>query len=354
MAEGLHGFAIVGCGVIAPSHARAIQGLPNARLVAAVDVIEDRARLLTAKFGGEPSNELERVLARPDVDVVSVCVPSGLHAEVGCQAATAGKHVLVEKPIEITLEAADRLIAAAKGAGVKLSVMSQYRYSPGVQRVRELIEQGRLGRLILGDAIIKWYRTQEYYDSGDWRGTWALDGGGVLMNQGIHYVDLLQWMMGPVESVVAHCTTAAHKIEVEDVALAVLRFGSGAMGILEGSTTVYPGLPERLEISGDGGTVIIEVGQLVLCELKDEKGEVGSYGTTNNAQRKQVTTSAAADPAALAQGSHLPQVADLIDAIETNRDPLITGAAGRKPLEIILAVYESAKLGQPVRLPLMQ
>ncbi|MFZ0216102.1 MAG: Gfo/Idh/MocA family oxidoreductase [Candidatus Dormiibacterota bacterium] len=352
MADEGHGFAIVGCGVIAPTHARAIQALPNAHLVAAVDVVADKARRLTDDFGGDPETDLDRVLARPDVDVVSVCVPSGLHAEIGCRAAAAGKHVLVEKPIDITLEAADRLIAAAKRSGVKLSVVSQYRFSPGVQQVRSLIDEGRLGRLILGDAIVKWYRSQAYYDSGDWRGTWALDGGGCLMNQGIHYVDLLQWLMGPVESVVAHCATAAHRIEVEDVALAILTFSNGAMGTLQGSTAVYPGLPERLEISGDGGTVIVEVAQLVLCELQDEQGEVGAYGAKGKAMRERVSTSAAADPAALAQSSHLPQMTDLLRAIDTGGEPFITGEAGRKPLEVILAVYESAKQGRPVHLPL--
>jgi UDP-N-acetyl-2-amino-2-deoxyglucuronate dehydrogenase len=352
MADESHGFAIVGCGVIAPTHARAIRALPGARLVAAVDVDEDRARRLTDDFGGDPETDLDRVLARPDIDVVSVCVPSGLHAEIGCRAAAAGKHVLVEKPIDITLEAADRLIATAKRSGVKLSVVSQYRYSPGVQQVRSLIDDGRLGRLILGDAIVKWYRSQAYYDSGDWRGTWALDGGGCLMNQGIHYVDLLQWLMGPVESVVAHCATSAHRIEVEDVALAILTFRNGAIGTLQGSTAVYPGLPERLEISGDGGTVIVEVAQLVLCELKDEKGEVGAYGAKGKTARERVSTSAAADPAALAQSSHLPQMTDLLRAIDTGGEPLITGEAGRKPLEVILAVYESAKQGRPVHLPL--
>ena len=351
MAERQHGFAIVGCGVIGPSHARAIQALPNARLVATVDVVEERAQKLAAEFGGEPDTDLDRVLSRPDVDVVSVCVPSGLHSEVGCRAAAAGKHVLVEKPIDVTLEAADRLIAAARSAGVRLGVVSQYRFAPGVRRVRELLDGGRLGRPLLGDAIIKWYRSQGYYDGGDWRGTWALDGGGCLMNQGIHYIDLLQWLMGPVEQVTAHVATAAHRMEVEDVALAIVRFRSGALGLIEGSTAVFPGLPERLEISGEGGTAIVEVGRLALCELRDERGEVGAYGA-KKAGGRQSTTSAAADPAALSETSHQPQVADLLAAIDEDRDPAITGEAGRMPLEVILAVYESARQGRPVQLPL--
>lgn len=347
-----HGFAIVGCGVIGPSHARAIQALPNARLVAAVDVVEEKAHALTSKFGGDPDTDLDRMLARPDVEVVCVCVPSGLHAEVGQRAAAAGKHVLVEKPIDITLRAADALISAAHRSGVKLSVVSQYRFAPDVRRVRDLLESGRLGRPILGDAIIKWYRSQAYYDSGDWRGTWALDGGGSLMNQGIHYIDLLQWLMGPVTTVSAETATLGHEIEVEDVALAMVRFQSGALGLIEGSTAIFPGLPERLEISGDAGTVILEAARLVLSELRDEKGEVGAYGTSGKTRERPSTTSAAADPAALSESAHLPQIADLLDAIDCDRDPLITGEAGRRPLEIILAIYESARQGRPVQLPL--
>lgn len=352
MAGGEHGFAIVGCGVIGPSHARAIQALPNARLVAAVDVVEEKARALTDTFGGDPETDLDRVLTRSDVEVVCVCVPSGLHAEIGCRAAAAGKHVLVEKPIDITLDAADRLIATAHQCGVKVSVVSQYRFAPDVRRVRELLNAGRLGRPMLGDAIVKWYRTQGYYDSGDWRGTWALDGGGCLMNQGIHYIDLLQWLMGPIKTVSAQTATLGHTVEVEDVALAMVRFESGALGIIEGSTAIYPGLPERLEISGDAGTVIVESAGLVLCELQDEKGEVGPYGARGTSRQQQAATSASADPAALSQSSHLPQTADLLDAIDNDRDPFITGESGRRPLEIVLAIYESARQGRPVQLPL--
>ncbi|HEY4025894.1 MAG TPA: Gfo/Idh/MocA family oxidoreductase, partial [Candidatus Dormibacteraeota bacterium] len=262
MADRTYGFGIIGCGVIAPFHARAVGELPNARLVAVADVIPERAGRLAAEFGAEAHTEVDALLARPDVDVVSVCVPSGLHAEIGVRAAAAGKHVVVEKPIDITLEAADRLIAACRDRGVTMTVISQNRFRPAVQRLRELIDAGRLGRLVVGDAVVKWYRSQDYYDSGDWRGTWALDGGGSLMNQGVHYTDLLQWMMGPVDRVFARCATATHeRIEVEDVAVALLHFASGAVGVLEASTAVYPGLSERLEVTGTGGTVIIEAGR---------------------------------------------------------------------------------------------
>jgi len=351
MHERTLGFAIVGCGVIAPFHARAISDLPNARLVAVMDLHEERAAQRGAEFGVEHSTDLEDVLRRPDVDVVCVCVPSGRHAEVGVRAAGAGKHLVVEKPIDVTLQAADRLIAACRASGVQLTVISQHRYDLGVRRLRELLDSGRLGRPILGDAVIKWYRTQEYYDSGGWRGTWALDGGGCLMNQGVHYVDLLQWMMGPVDSVSARFSTAAHEIEVEDVVVAALRFRSGALGSLEASTAVYPGLPERLEVTGTGGTVIVEAGSLRVCELKDEKGETSPYGGKLRPAAPPGGGTGSADPAAISHYGHREQIREFVAAVTTGREPMLSGEEGRKPLEIILAVYESARTGQVVQLP---
>ncbi len=345
------GFGIVGAGVIAPFHARAIGELPNARLVAIADVIEARAVKAAAEFGVE-AGSVEALLARPDIDVVCACVPSGDHAEVGVRAARAGKHVVVEKPIDVTLAAADRLIEACRGQGVKLTIISQHRFDPGMVTLRRLVDEGRLGRLVLGDAIVKWYRTQRYYDDGDWRGTWSLDGGGALMNQGVHYVDLLQWIMGPVERVFARCRTAAHeRIEVEDIAVAVLSFAGGAVGVLEASTAVYPGLPERLEITGTGGSAIVQEGRLRVCELKDEKGETPPYG----AKLSEIDgpgVGGAADPAAISHVGHRAQIADLLEAVETGREPLIDGPEGRRALEIIIAVYESARTGRDVTLPL--
>ncbi len=354
MTQRTFGFGIIGGGVIAPFHARAISELPNARLIAVADVIQERAEEAAAEFGVEPTS-VEQLLARPDIDVVSVCVPSGLHADVGVEVARAGKHVIVEKPIEVTLEAADRLIEGCREQGVKLTVISQHRFDPGMVSLRQLVDDGRLGRLVLGDAIVKWYRTQEYYDSGSWRGTWSLDGGGALMNQGVHYVDMLQWIMGPVERVFARCRTGAHeRIEVEDIAVAVLSFEGGAVGVLQATTAVYPGLPERLEITGTGGTVIVQEGKLRVCELKDEKGETSPYGGKLRDVPAGEGEGGAADPAAISHAGHRAQMADLLEAIETGREPVIDGPEARRPLEIILAVYESARTGSDVQLPLTQ
>jgi len=347
-----YGFGIIGCGVIAPFHAKAIAGLPHTRLVAVVDPNPERVQQFAKEFGAEGHTHVQELLARPDIDIVCLCVPSGLHAEIGMQAAAAGKHVVVEKPIEVTLEAADRLIAACQSNGVELAVISQHRWDAGVRELKELVDSGRLGTLVLGDAIVKWYRTQQYYDSAGWRGTWKLDGGGALMNQGVHYVDLLQWVMGPVENVFARSRTSAHeRIEVEDIAVAVLSFTSGAVGLLECTTAVYPGLSERLEISGTGGTAIVEAGLLKVRELKDEKGETTPYGG-KLAFAGEGRGKAASNPADISYRGHREQLADLIQAIENGRRPFIDGIEARKPLEIILAVYESARTGRDVALPL--
>lgn len=342
-----YGFAIVGCGVIASHHARAIAGVPNARLLAVADVVPEAAQRRGAEFGVDAYSDLGEMLRRPDVDVVAVCVPSGLHASVGIQAAEAGKHVIVEKPIDVSLEAADRLIAACRRQGVKMTVISQHRFDPGIREVRAALDAGRFGRLILGDVSMKWYRTHQYYGRGGWRGTWELDGGGALMNQGVHWVDVLRWMMGPIDRVFGRCATIAHDIPVEDVALALLTFRCGALGTIELSTAVYPGLPERLEITGTGGTAIVELGRVTVWEFKDEKGEVGMYGEKVRAGGR-APAAATPDPAAAQIAGHQTQIADFLEAIAEGRDPLVTAGEARQTLEVILAVYQSARTGRDV------
>jgi len=340
------GFGIVGAGVIAAMHADAIATLPGARLVAVTDVAAGAAAAFAAARGCAAEPDLDALLARDDVDVVCVCVPSGLHAEVGVRAAKAAKHLVVEKPIDVTLEAADRLIEAARTADVALTVISQHRFDPGLTELKRLLGEGALGRLVLGEASTKWYRTQAYYDSAGWRGTWAMDGGS-LMNQGVHYVDLLRWCMGPVTEVTAVCTTQAHQIEVEDTALAIVRFGSGAVGTILSSTAACPGFPQRLEITGTEGTVIIEDGQMVRRAFGAGARADGDDGDEDGDGRRLGTAS---DPAALDVSGHAAQIADLLAAIEEGREPAVGGAAGRDTLEIVCAVYESARSGRTVTL----
>jgi len=334
-----HGFGIVGTGVIGAIHADAIAMVPDARLAAVTDVAVSAAAAFAAAHHCAAEPDLDALLARPDVDVVSVCVPSGLHAEVGIRAARAGKHLAVEKPIDVTLDAADRLIEAARAAGVALTVISQHRFDPGLIEAKTLIDEGALGRLVLGEASTKWYRTQAYYDSAAWRGTHAMDGGS-LMNQGIHYVDLLRWCMGPVREVTALCATQTHQIEVEDTSLAALRFISGALGTIVASTSVFPGFAQRLEITGTGGTVTIEDGAIVRRAFGSGAHEPG--GPPGGA------AAAGSNPAAVDVASHAAQLADLLTAIGARRDPAVTGEDGRAALEIVRAVYESARDGRPV------
>ncbi len=340
------GFGIVGAGVIAAMHADAIATVPGARLVAVTDVAAGAAAAFAAARGCAAEPDLDALLARDDVDVICVCVPSGLHAEVGVRAAKAGKHLVVEKPIDVTLEAADRLIEAARTADVALTVISQHRFDPGLTELKRLLGEGALGRLVLGEASTKWYRTQAYYDSAGWRGTWAMDGGS-LMNQGVHYVDLLRWCMGPVTDVTAVCTTQAHQIEAEDTALAIVRFGSGAVGTILSSTAARPGFPQRLEITGTEGTVIIEDGQMVRRAFGAGARADGDDGDADGDGRRLGTAS---DPAALDVSGHAAQIADLLAAIDEGREPAVGGAAGRDTLEIVCAVYESARTGRTVTL----
>jgi predicted dehydrogenase len=344
------GFGIVGTGVIAALHAAAIATLPRARLVAVTDVAPGAASSFAAARGCAAEPSLEALLARADVDVVCVCVPSGLHAEVGVRAAQSGKHLVVEKPIDVTLAAADRLIEAARAGGVALTVMSQHRFDPGLVELKRLLGSGALGRLVLGEASTKWYRTQAYYDSAGWRGTWALDGGS-LMNQGVHYADLLRWCMGPVSEVTAVCATQAHQMEAEDTALAIVRFGSGAVGTILSSTAAYPGFPQRLEVTGTDGTVIVEDGEIVRCAFGPNSPAASVSGAV--AGGAGAGAGAAADPDAIDVAAHAAQIADLLAALDEGREPAVSGQAGRDALEIVCAVYESARTGHTIRLPLL-
>lgn len=330
-------FGIAGCGVIGASHAEAIAGLPDALLVAVADLAaqEARAGRLAERYGARAYTSLQDMLDREQLDVVNVCTPSGMHGEQACLVMRSGRHVMVEKPMEITLERIDEMLRVQEEAGVKLAVISQRRFDGAARRVHALIEEGALGRLVLGTAHVPWWRSQAYYDSGGWRGTWKLDGGGVLMNQSIHAIDLLQWLMGPVRSVVAYTDTLAHHMETEDVAVAVLRFASGTLGTISATTGAYPGLSMRLEVLGDRGSAILEDARLSHLHLaRDDRQEIGAYGAQMRPRSEPDTRDEA--------GSHALQIADMIAAIREDRPPLVDGRAARHPVEIILAVYESA------------
>ncbi|QDV26218.1 putative oxidoreductase YcjS [Aureliella helgolandensis] len=341
------GFGIIGCGMIANFHARAIADIPGAKLVACYNRTAPKAEALSAEFGGDVYTDLDAMLAREDLDIVTICSPSGAHMEPCIAAARAGKHVIVEKPLDVTPERCDAMIEACKQANVQLATIFPSRFHRASQLMKQAVEAGRFGTLALGDAYVKWFRTQEYYDSGAWRGTWALDGGGALMNQAIHSVDLLLWLMGPAVEVMAHTATLAHdRIEVEDVATATIRFANGALGVIEATTAGYPGSLKKIEISGSKGMAVLEEEDIVKWEFAEPTPE--DEQLREEMQGRTKTGGGAADPAAIGHHAHAELFRDFLLAIEEQRPPIIDGHEGRRSVELILAIYKSARTGQKV------
>jgi UDP-N-acetyl-2-amino-2-deoxyglucuronate dehydrogenase len=345
-----HGFGIIGCGMIAEFHARAIAEIPDAQLVAAFSrSAANGAKIAALSLGECPVyDDLDAMLAHPGLDIVCVCTPSGAHLDPAVQAARAGKHVVVEKPLEVTVPRCDAIIRACDESGVRLCAIFPSRFSAANRTLKAAIDEGRFGRLTLGDTHVKWWRTQDYYDSGKWRGTWDLDGGGALMNQAIHNVDLLQWLMGEVESVQALTARLVHdRIEVEDTAVAAVRFQNGALGVIEASTGAYPGLLKRTEIHGEDGSARVEQDDITLWAFRNEQpGDAGRLATRSEA------AGGGADPKAIGHAGHREQLADFVRAIDTGSPALVDGREGRKAVEIIRAIYRSSRLGTAIKLPL--
>jgi predicted dehydrogenase len=345
------GFGIVGCGMISGFHAKAIADVKGARLMACFDTREEAAVKFGAEHRCQPYNNLEALLANPKVDIVTIATPSGAHMEPAVAAARAGKHVIVEKPLEVTLRKCDRIIEACEKAGVRCGAIFPSRFHDSSVKLKKAIEAGRFGRLTLGDAYVKWYRTQAYYDSGAWRGTWALDGGGALMNQAIHSVDLLTWLMGPVVEIQANAATLAHvRIEVEDVVVATLRFASGAIGVLEATTAAYPGYLKRIEIHGSEGSALLEEEDLKAWDFAKPRKEDKTI--REQMRDRKSTSGGASDPAAIGHHGHTMQFRDFVEAVKKSRPPAIDGHEGRRSVEIILGVYKAAETDKTVKLPL--
>ncbi len=345
------GFGIVGCGMISRFHAKAIEEIRGAKIVACFDNFPSAADKYADDIGCKSYHDLKDMLADPDVDIVTICTPSGAHMEPAVAAANAGKHVVVEKPLEITLKRCDRIINACRKNGVKLCTIFPSRFSAANQALKTAIEDGRFGRLTLGDTYVKWWRTQEYYDSGGWRGTFGMDGGGAYMNQGIHNVDLLYWLMGDVVEVAAFADTLAHeRIEVEDVGVATVRFANGALGVLEATTSAWPGLLKKTEIHGTTGSAIVE--QDTILKWDFAKKSPKDRTVRNKLMGGGESTGGAADPSAISHAGHRDQLKDFIKSIETGSKPVVDGEDGRKSVELILAIYKSAWTGKVVKLPL--
>lgn len=345
------GIGIVGCGMIARFHAMAIAEIEHAELVACFSRNLESATAFANEHAAEAFESLDAMLADDRVQVVIVCTPSGAHLEPAVAAAKAGKHVVVEKPLEVTLERCDAIIEACADNDVTLSTIFPSRFHESSRLLKGAVDQGRFGTLTLGDAYVKWFRSQEYYDSGKWRGTWQLDGGGALMNQAIHNVDLLLWLMGPVADVSANTATLCHeRIEVEDVATATLRFKNGALGVIEASTAAFPGMLKKIEIHGNQGSVVIEEEDIKTWQF----AEMTDDDTAIAEKFAAVTSSGggAGDPSAIGHAAHAKQLRSILGSIETGTPLEIDGAEGRRSVELILAIYESARSGQRVSLPL--
>ncbi|HVA50730.1 MAG TPA: Gfo/Idh/MocA family oxidoreductase [Pirellulales bacterium] len=345
------GFGMVGCGMIARFHARAIGEVRGAKLVACYNRTPEKAVKFAAEQGCRAYHDLGDLLRDPAVDVVTIATASGAHLEPAVAAARSGKHVIVEKPLEITLKRCDQIIAACDKAGVRLATIFPSRFHDSSRELKRAVEAGRFGRLTLGDAYVKWFRSQAYYDSGAWRGTWQLDGGGALMNQAIHSVDLLQWLMGPVAEICAHTATLAHeRIAVEDTAVASLRFENGALGSIEATTAAWPGYLKRTELHGSQGSAMIEEEDIVKWDFA--KGDRRDAAILRAMSERKSTGGGAADPAAIGHQAHAKQFRDFVEAMQKDRPPSIDGREGRRAVEIILGIYKSAESGKPVKLPL--
>lgn len=346
-----HGFGIIGCGMIANFHAKAIADLPGAKLVACFDNFPGAADKLAASTGCRAYHDLKEMLANPEVTIVTIGTPSGAHMDPAILAAEAGKHVIVEKPLEITLDRCDAIIRACEKAGVALSAIFPSRFHEPCLEMKRAIDEKRFGRLTMVDGYVKWFRDQKYYDSGKWRGTWELDGGGALMNQAIHTADLLTFLAGPVTHITAMCDTLAHeRIAVEDVAVATLRFANGAVGVLEATTAAYPGYLKRIQLHGSAGSAIMEEEDLIAWDFAQPTP--ADVAIREKMAGRHSTGGGASDPTAIGHHGHAHQFLDVIQAIEGKRKPAVDGYEGRRSVEIILGIYLAAETGGTVTLPL--
>lgn len=335
-------FGIIGCGRIAPRHADSIAEIEATKLVQVCDVIEARARHFAEKYDTKYCLDFHDLLANPDIDIVNVCTPSGMHTAVAIAALRAGKHVIVEKPMAMNVGDADRMISTAKEMNRKLCIVLQNRYNPPMQDFYKAVRDGKIGRILLGSVTVRWYRPQEYYNDG-WHGTKSMDGG-ALMNQSIHHIDALQWLVGvPVKSVFAYTATLAHQMEAEDVGVVTVRFENGALATVEGSTVTYP---QNLEAS---------------VALFGEKGSLKVGGTALNRKvfwkiageiehEKELLTREEVDPPSVYGASHRHVIEDMMQAIDEDREPQTNGAEGRKSLVLVSAMYESARTASEVLL----
>jgi predicted dehydrogenase len=337
---GAIGFAVIGAGLVGPTHAEFAHRADGAALRVVCDVREERGRPLAERYGAAWLADYRAAVARDDVQVVSICLPTALHLEVATAAAEAGKHVIVEKPIELNLERAQHLIAACRRRGVKLAAIFNRRFVHGTRRARAAVRGGELGRLLVADMVFKSYRPPEYYADSGWRGTWALEGGAALINQGVHGVDLMTWIAGPIRRVQGCARRLRHAIEADDTTIAVCEYESGALGVIECATSVYPRQPDRIELHGERGGIVLEDYRIARWEVAGS-----AAGEPDAAER--------ALPGA-DQGTrvgHYRQIQDMVDAIREGREPAVAGEDALHSLAVIQAIYEAERAGRPVDVP---
>ena len=341
-------FGVIGCGLVSDFHGKAINAVAEGVLVAAADALPERAEAFVEKYGGEAMPTIESLLAREDVDVVNVLTPNATHGENAIQAMQSGKHVIVEKPPEMTLAKVDQMLAVRQSAGVKLAVSLQVRLRKAIRAMKAAVEAGRFGRLVQGDAYMKWYRSSDYYALDAWRSSRA-QGAGVTIQHAFHYLDLLHHLLGPVRKVQSWMWNAAHpEVPIEDTAVALFEFENGARGLLEASTALYPGTDIRIEVNGEKGTAITQGERITSWEFTDEEEEDDAIRSIGS----EVTQTAAGGAADFAYFEHQYLIEDFIAAIREDREPYISVQAARHSLEIALAMYQSAETGEVVELPL--
>jgi UDP-N-acetyl-2-amino-2-deoxyglucuronate dehydrogenase len=332
---------LIGGGNITETHARAARALPGVEIAALYGTNAEKVRRLSHEHGGKPYSDFDQFLDHRPMDLVAIGSPSAIHAAQGIAAVRRGLHVLTEKPIDITTKRADALISEADRAGVKLGVFFQDRCKPDILRVKKAVDEGVLGRPILADARVKWYRPPDYYAKSRWRGTRALDGGGALINQAVHTVDLMLWLFGDVLSVQASSKTALHAIEVEDTLIVLLQFANGALGALQASTSIFPGYPRRLELSGSQGTLIVEKDRLLAADVRNPPEDLLRGGDAD------LNRSADSPVVSDARG-HQAVLEDFLKSIQSNTTPRCDGREGRRSLALVETIYEACRTGKQV------
>jgi predicted dehydrogenase len=332
---------LIGGGNITETHARAARAISGVEIAAIYGSNAEKVSRLTREYGGKPFSDLEQFLNHRPMDLVAIGSPSALHAEQGIAAARRGLHILTEKPIDITTDRADALISEVEKAGVKLGIFFQDRCKPDLLRVKKKIDEGVLGKPILADARVKWYRAPGYYANSRWRGTQAFDGGGALINQAIHTVDLLLWLFGDVLRVQASSKAALHKIEVEDTLVASLQFANGALGVLQATTSVFPGYPRRLELTGSEGTLIIQQDRLLAADLRNLPENLLGGGEADQ-------NPSADSPVVSDARGHQAVLEDFLGAIRSNTTPRCNGREGRRSLALVEDIYAACRTGKPV------